>query len=75
MKSQWFNESDFNKYIDQYPELKKEIEDYTLSWVYEFDTVENLKIIDSGIKSIVSSHVSRLRDKKIDSILDDKKSI
>jgi hypothetical protein len=75
MVSQWFNESDFNKYIYQYPELKKEIEDYTLSWVYEFDTVENRKIIDSGIKSIVSSHVSRLRDKKIDSILDDKKSI
>lgn len=65
-------QSDFDKYIDQYPELKKEIEDYTQSWMYEFDTPENRKKIDSGIKSIVSSHVSMLRDKKIDSILSDK---
>lgn len=72
MVSQWFNESDFDKYIDQYPELKKEIEDYTQSWMYEFDTIENRKKIDSDIKSIVSSHVSKLRDKKIDSILSDK---
>jgi hypothetical protein len=72
MKSQWFDKSDFDKYVDQYPELKKEIEDYTQSWIYEFDTVENRETIDFGIKSIVSRHVSRLRDKKIDSILDDK---
>ena len=72
MKSQWFDKSDFDKYVDQYPELKKEIEDYTQSWVYEFDTVENRETIDFGIKVIVSRHVSRLRDKKIDSILDDK---
>jgi hypothetical protein len=72
MISQWFDKSDFDKYVDQYPELKKEIEDYTQSWIYEFDTVENRETIDFGIKSIVSRHVSRLRDKKIDSILDDK---
>jgi len=72
MISQWFDKSDFDKYVDQYPELKKEIEDYTQSWIYEFDTVENRETIDFGIKSIVSRFVSRLRDKKIDSILDDK---
>lgn len=66
-------QSDFDKYIDQYPELKKEIEDYTLSWVYEFDTPENRKKIDSGIKSIIDRHVlPYVRDKKIDSILSDK---
>ncbi len=72
MVSQWFDESDFEKWIDQHPELKSEIEELKTRWIFEFDTTENRKIMNSQFRDLVTSYISKKRDDKIDSILDDK---
>jgi hypothetical protein len=70
MISQWFDESDFQKWIDDNPELKVEIEELKDQWMFEFDTKENRHIMNSQFKELVQSYISRRRDVKIDSILE-----
>jgi hypothetical protein len=70
MVSQWFDESDFQKWIDDNPELKEQIEELKSIWMFEFDTKENRKIMNSQFKDLVQSYISKKRDDKIDSILE-----
>jgi hypothetical protein len=70
MISQWFDESDFQKWIENYPELKVEIEELKTRWMFEFDTKENRHIMNSQFKEIIQSYTSKRRDDKIDSILE-----
>ena len=70
MVSQWFDESDFQRWIDDNPELKLEIEELKTRWIFEFDTVENRKIMNAQFKELVESYISKKRDEKIDSILE-----
>ena len=70
MVSQWFDESDFQRWIDDNPELKLEIEELKTRWIFEFDTVENRKIMNAQFKELVETYISKKRDEKIDSILE-----
>ena len=70
MISQWFDESDFEKWIDNHPELKAEIEELKTRWMFEFDTKENRHIMNSQFKELIQSYISKRRDDKIDSILE-----
>ena len=70
MVSQWFDESDFEKWLDDNPELKVEIEELKTRWMFEFDTKESRHIMNSQFKELVQSYVSKRRDDKIDSILE-----
>lgn len=70
MVSQWFDESDFQRWIDENPELNEQITELKTRWMYEFDTVENRKIMNAQFKELVESYISKKRDEKIDSILE-----
>lgn len=70
MVSQWFDESDFQRWIDENPELSEQITELKTRWIYEFDTVENRKIMNAQFKELVESYISKKRDEKIDSILE-----
>lgn len=70
MVSQWFDESDFQRWIDENPELSEQITELKTRWMYEFDTVENRKIMNAQFKELVESYISKKRDEKIDSILE-----
>lgn len=70
MVSQWFDESDFQRWIDENPELNEQITELKTRWMYEFDTVENRKIMNAQFKELVESYISKKRDDKIDSILE-----
>jgi len=70
MVSQWFDESDFQKWIDDNPELKEQIEELKTRWMFEFDTKENRHIMNSHFNELVQSYISKKRDDKIDSILE-----
>lgn len=67
---QWFDESEFQQWIDENPELKIEIGELKSKWVYEFDTKENRQIMNHQFKELVQSYISKRRDDKIDSILE-----
>ena len=70
MISQWFDESDFQRWLDENPELSEQITELKTRWMYEFDTVENRKIMNAQFKELVESYISKKRDEKIDSILE-----
>jgi len=70
MVSQWFDESDFQKWYDVNPELKEQIDELKTRWVFEFDTKENRQIMNQQFKDLVSNYISKKRDDKIDSILE-----
>jgi len=70
MISQWFDESDFQKWIDNHVELKSEIEELKSRWMFEFDTKENRHIMNSQFKELIQSYISKRRDEKIDFILE-----
>ena len=70
MVSQWFDESDFQRWIDENPELNEQITELKTRWMYEFDTIENRKIMNAQFKELVESYISKKRDEKIDSILE-----
>jgi hypothetical protein len=70
MVSQWFDESDFQRWIDENPELNEQITELKTRWIFEFDTVENRKIMNAQFKELVESYISKKRDEKIDSILE-----
>ena len=70
MVSQWFDESDFQRWLDENPELNEQITELKTRWMYEFDTVENRKIMNAQFKELVESYISKKRDEKIDSILE-----
>lgn len=67
---QWFDELEFQQWIDENPELKIEIDELKSKWVYEFDTKENRQIMNHQFKELVQSYISKRRDDKIDSILE-----
>jgi hypothetical protein len=70
MVSQWFDESDFQKWYDVNPELKEQIDELKTQWVFEFDTKENRQIMNQQFRDLVSNYISKKRDDKIDSILE-----
>ena len=70
MVSQWFDESDFQRWIDENPELNEQITELKTRWMYEFDTIENRKIMNAQFKELVETYISKKRDEKIDSILE-----
>jgi len=70
MVSQWFDESDFQKWYDVNPELKEQIDELKTRWVFEFDTKENRQIMNQQFKDLVSNYISKKRDDKINSILE-----
>jgi len=70
MVSQWFDESDFQKWYDVNPELKEQIDELKTRWVFEFDTKENRQIMNQQFRDLVSNYISKKRDDKIDSILE-----
>lgn len=70
MVSQWFDESDFQRWLDENPELNEQITELKTRWMYEFDTIENRKIMNAQFKELVESYISKKRDEKIDSILE-----
>lgn len=69
MVSKWLDESDFEKWINENPELKEQIDELKLKWLFEFDTVENRKIMNSQFGDLITSYISKKRNDKIDSIL------
>jgi hypothetical protein len=69
MISQWFDESDFQKWYDVNPELKEQIDELKTQWMFEFDTKDNRHIMNLQFKELVQSYISKRRDDKIDSIL------
>lgn len=70
MVSQWFDESDFQKWYDENPELKEQIDELKTQWMFEFDTKENRQIMNQQFKDLLTSYISKKRDDKIDSILE-----
>ena len=70
MVSQWFDESDFQRWLDENPELNEQITELKTRWMYEFDTIENRKIMNAQFKELVETYISKKRDEKIDSILE-----
>jgi len=70
MISQWFDESDFQKWYDENPELKEQIDELKTQWLFEFDTKENRQIMNQQFKDLLTSYISKKRDDKIDSILE-----
>ena len=70
MISQWFDESDFQKWYNENPELKEQIDELKEQWMFEFDTKENRQIMNQQFKDLVSNYISKKRDDKIDSILE-----
>jgi hypothetical protein len=70
MVSQWFDESDFQRWLNENPELSEQITELKTRWMYEFDTVENRKIMNAQFKELVETYISKKRDDKIDSILE-----
>jgi hypothetical protein len=70
MISQWFDESDFQKWYDENPELKEQIDELKTQWMFEFDTKENRQIMNQQFKDLLTSYISKKRDDKIDSILE-----
>jgi hypothetical protein len=69
MISQWFDESDFQKWIDDNPELKSEIEELKAQWMFEFDTEENRKMMNYQFEQLIKPYI---RERKVDFLLDDK---
>jgi len=69
MISQWFDESDFQKWIDQVPELKSQIEELKSVWMFEFDTEENRKMMNYQFEQLIKPYI---RERKVDFLLDDK---
>jgi hypothetical protein len=69
MISQWFDESDFQKWIDDNPELKSEIEGLKSVWMFEFDTEENRKMMNYQFEQLIKPYI---RERKVDFLLDDK---
>jgi len=69
MISQWFDESDFQKWIDQVPELKTQIEELKSVWMFEFDTEENRKMMNYQFEQLIKPYI---RERKVDFLLDDK---
>ncbi len=57
MRSQWFDELDMPQYGDML-ELKDEFEKLYSKWIFEFDTIENRKLMQSEFESLLMSHVS-----------------
>jgi len=53
MVSQWFDESDFQRWLDENPELNEQITELKTRWMYEFDTIENRKIMNAQFKELV----------------------
>ena len=70
MVSQWFDESEFQRWLDENPELNEQITELKTRWMYEFDTIENRKIMNAQFKELVETYISKKRDEKIDSILE-----
>jgi hypothetical protein len=69
MISQWFDESDFQKWMDQVPELKTQIDELKAQWMFEFDTEENRKIMNYQFEQLIKPYI---RERKVDFLLDDK---
>jgi hypothetical protein len=69
MISKWFDESDFQKWIDDNPELKSEIEELKAQWMFEFDTEENRKMMNYQFEQLIKPYI---RERKVDFLLDDK---
>lgn len=70
MVSQWFDESDFQRWYDENPELKEMIDELKNRWMFEFDTKENRAIMNAQFKEAIQGYISKRRDDKIDSILE-----
>ena len=70
MISQWFDESDFQRWYDENPELKELIDELKTRWMFEFDTKENRAIMNAQFKEAIQGYISKRRDDKIDSILE-----
>ena len=68
MISQWFDESDFQKWIDDNPELKSEIEELKSVWMFEFDTEENRKTMNYQFEQLIKPYI---RERKVDFLLDE----
>lgn len=70
MVSSWFDESDFQKWIDENPDLRDEIEELKSKWIFEFDTIQNRKVMREEFTDLVKNYISKIRDEKIDSIIE-----
>ena len=62
MISQWFDESDFQKWYNENPELKEQIDELKTQWMFEFDTKENRQIMNQQFKDLLTSYISKKRD-------------
>jgi hypothetical protein len=60
------------KWIDENPELRGEVNEIIHRWTWEFDTKKNRQLMSSEILELINYHISKKRDDRIDSILNDK---
>jgi|APCry1669189665_1035243.scaffolds.fasta_scaffold02622_4 hypothetical protein len=71
MISTWLDDQDFPTYDESdFPELAQQLKELRTKWIYEFDTVENRKMMKKEFHDLV---IPYLRDKKIDYLLEDDK--
>jgi len=54
--------------MEKYIETRKEL---ISNWTYEFDTEDNRKIMNYQIKEIDNYYITKLREKKLDILLND----
>ena len=67
MISTWLDEWDLPYYRDTgNPDLDKRLSDLKEKWIFEFDTVENRKLMRSEYMDVLLSFIIEDRDNKID---------
>jgi hypothetical protein len=71
MTSTWLDESDLPNYGNTgYPELNEQLIELKKRWLFEYDTVENRKIMKKQFADLVQSYIPKRRNDRINSILE-----